>query len=71
MSHNPVAGIQPVEVFTMRADIAPGATFPDCELSDHTGKHRKLCELQGQHPISRDRYRSDSVLDGGAHFGRW
>ena len=34
----------------MRADIAPGPTFPDDELSDHTGKHRKLCELQGQHP---------------------
>jgi hypothetical protein len=41
----------------MRAYIAR-RHFPDCELSDHTGKHRKLCELQGQHPISRDRYRS-------------
>jgi hypothetical protein len=26
----------------MRADIAPGAVFPDYELTDHTGKHRKL-----------------------------
>jgi hypothetical protein len=25
----------------MRADIVPGAIFPDYELSDHTGKHRK------------------------------
>jgi hypothetical protein len=31
----------------MRADIAVGATFPDYELTDHTGKHRKL-------PICRD-----------------
>ena len=35
----------------MRPDIVPGAVFPDYELSDHTGKHRKLSELQGQHPI--------------------
>ena len=31
----------------MRADIVPGAIFPDYELSDHTGKRRKLSELQG------------------------
>jgi peroxiredoxin len=35
----------------MRADIVPGATFPDYELPDHTGKHRKLSELQGGDPI--------------------
>jgi len=35
----------------MRADIVPGAPFPDYELSDHTGKHRKLSELQGQDPL--------------------
>jgi len=35
----------------MRADIVPGATFPDYELSDHTAKHRKLSELQGQDPL--------------------
>ena len=35
----------------MRPDIVPGATFPDYELSDHTGKHRKLSELQGDHPM--------------------
>ena len=35
----------------MRADIVPGAIFPDYELSDHTGKHRKLSELQGQDPM--------------------
>ena len=35
----------------MRADMVPGALFPDYELSDHTAKHRKLSELQGQHPM--------------------
>src|SRR5262245_7532675 len=35
----------------MRSDIVPGAKFPDYELSDHTGKHRKLSQLQGQHPM--------------------
>ncbi|HEV2157635.1 redoxin domain-containing protein [Bradyrhizobium sp.] len=35
----------------MRADMVPGATFPDYELSDHTGKHRKLSELQAGDPM--------------------
>src|ERR1700723_2415174 len=35
----------------MRADIVPGAVFPDYELSDHAAKHRKLSDLQGQHPM--------------------
>ncbi|WP_441235283.1 redoxin domain-containing protein [Bradyrhizobium sp. 930_D9_N1_4] len=35
----------------MRPDIMPGVTFPDYELSDHTGKHRKLSELQGGDPM--------------------
>ena len=35
----------------MRPDIIPGATFPDYELSDETGKRRKLSELQGQDPM--------------------
>jgi peroxiredoxin len=35
----------------MRSDIVPGAIFPDYELSDHTGKHRKLSELQGGDPM--------------------
>jgi peroxiredoxin len=35
----------------MRSDIVPGAIFPDYELSDHTGKRRKLSELQGQDPL--------------------
>jgi len=35
----------------MRADMVPGATFPDYELSDHTGKHRRLSELQGHDPM--------------------
>jgi peroxiredoxin len=35
----------------MRADIAPGAVFPDYQLTDHTGKHRKLSDLQGPDPM--------------------
>jgi peroxiredoxin len=35
----------------MRSDIIQGAIFPDYELSDHTGKHRKLSELQGDDPM--------------------
>jgi peroxiredoxin len=31
----------------MRLGIVPGSVFPDYELSDHTGKRRKLSELQG------------------------
>jgi len=35
----------------VRADIVPGASFPDYELTDHTGKRRKLSELQGPDPL--------------------
>jgi peroxiredoxin len=35
----------------MRAEIAPGAVFPGYELTDHTGKHRKLSDLQGPDPM--------------------
>jgi peroxiredoxin len=35
----------------MRSDITQGAIFPDYELSDHTGKHRKLSALQEQDPM--------------------
>ena len=35
----------------MRADIVPGAKFPDYELPDHRGKRRKLSELQGPDPL--------------------
>ena len=31
----------------MRADIVASAVFPDYELTDHTGKRRKLSDLQG------------------------
>ena len=34
----------------MGADIVAGAVFPDYELTDHTGKHRKLSDLQGRIP---------------------
>jgi hypothetical protein len=32
----------------MRSDIVPGVKFPDYELSDHAGKHRKLSNRQGR-----------------------
>jgi peroxiredoxin len=35
----------------MRPDIAPGGTFPDYELPDHTSVPRKLSELQGDDPL--------------------
>src|SRR5438270_10681640 len=35
----------------MRADIVAGAVFPDYELTDQTGKHRKLSDLQGPDPM--------------------
>src|SRR3954453_12593856 len=35
----------------MRADIVPGATFPDYELPDHEGAPRRLSELQGDDPL--------------------
>ena len=35
----------------MRRDVVPGAGFPDYELPDHRGKHRKLSELQGSDPL--------------------
>jgi peroxiredoxin len=35
----------------MRSDIAPGGTFPDYELPDHTSAMRKLSEIQGDDPL--------------------
>jgi len=35
----------------MRADIVPGAPFPDYELTDHTKIRRKLSEMQGIDPM--------------------
>jgi peroxiredoxin len=35
----------------MRADVVVGSQLPDYELSDQTGKHRKLSQLQGQDPM--------------------
>jgi len=35
----------------MRADIVPGGTFPDYELTDHTKARRRLSGLQGIDPM--------------------
>jgi peroxiredoxin len=35
----------------VRTDIQVGAMFPDYELMDQAGKHRKLSELQGRNAM--------------------
>jgi peroxiredoxin len=35
----------------MRSDVVVGSVFPDYELPDQTGKHRKLSEIQGGDPM--------------------
>jgi peroxiredoxin len=35
----------------MRADILAGVQFPDYQLPDHTGRRRKLSEIQGRDPM--------------------
>jgi peroxiredoxin len=35
----------------MRADITPGATFPDYELPDQAGTRRRLSQIQGNDPM--------------------
>jgi peroxiredoxin len=35
----------------MRPEIVVGSVFPDYELPDQRGKHRKLSDLQGQDPM--------------------
>jgi peroxiredoxin len=35
----------------MRSDVVVGSVFPDYELPDHRGKHRKLSDLQGPDPM--------------------
>ncbi|MDQ3937342.1 MAG: redoxin domain-containing protein [Chloroflexota bacterium] len=35
----------------MRSDITVGARFPDYELPDHTGRKRRLSDLQGSDPL--------------------
>jgi peroxiredoxin len=35
----------------MRPDIVVGGTFPDFELPDHTGKRRRLSDIQGDDPM--------------------
>src|SRR4051812_11338604 len=38
-------------IASMRSDIAPGGTFPDYALPDHTNIVRKLSDLQGSDPL--------------------
>jgi peroxiredoxin len=39
------------EEHIVRADIGPGGTFPDYELTDHTNTRRTLSALQGSDPM--------------------
>jgi peroxiredoxin len=41
----------PREEQAVRADIVPGGTFPDYELTDQTKKRRRLSDLQGNDPM--------------------
>ena len=65
----------------MRADIIPGGTFPDYELTDHTKTRRRLSELPGidpmilvlsrggfcpKDPYQADHGRSAAAVPGGA-----
>jgi peroxiredoxin len=54
----------------MRADIRPGAAFPDYQLPDHTGTPRRLSEIQGSDPmiivLAREAY---SAKDQRQHEG--
>jgi len=45
----------------MRADSVAGAVFPDCELTDHTGKRRKLLDLQGARSMIQALSREDTA----------
>jgi peroxiredoxin len=35
----------------MREHLAPGGRFPDLELPDHSGNHRRLSELAAGDPL--------------------
>ena len=52
----------------MRADIVAGAVLPDYELTDHTGKRRKLSDLQGPDPMVL--VQPGRILPGGSAPGR-
>jgi peroxiredoxin len=41
----------------MRAQLAPGGRFPDLELPDHSGHHRRLSELAAGDPLLLHFYR--------------
>jgi peroxiredoxin len=57
----------------LRKGIVAGATFPDCDLPDQTGKHKKLSQLQDGDPMivvcsrrglcPKDRRRHDGLVE--------
>jgi len=52
----------------MRADIVASRVFPDYEVSDHTGKRRKLSDPQGPDPMVL--VLPGRILPGGSAPGR-
>src|ERR1700722_3533774 len=42
---------EPARGASVRADIVPGGTFPDYELTDHTRNRRRLTEFPGIAPM--------------------
>jgi peroxiredoxin len=54
----------------MRADLVPGATFPDLELPDHAGNVRRLSELGGSDPLVLTFYRGWWCPKEQAYFRR-
>ena len=54
----------------MRADLVPGATFPDLELPDHAGNVRRLSDLGGADPLVLTFYRGWWCPKEQAYFRR-
>jgi peroxiredoxin len=54
----------------MRADLVPGATFPDLELPDHAGNVRRLGDLGGADPLVLTFYRGWWCPKEQAYFRR-
>jgi peroxiredoxin len=54
----------------MRADLVPGATFPDLELPDHAGNFRRLSDLGGADPLVLTFYRGWWCPKEQAYFRR-
>jgi len=50
--------------------LAPGETFPDLDLPDHTGRARTLCERAGGDPVALLFSEPRQPQDQGASYGQ-